>query len=80
MSQQTMRKIRPVDIPESLIEELAERLQVDSAMAVDLIAHESNVVAAAVVDFDAERHFDRTRRDIALGYYDRDAPAKLPPR
>jgi hypothetical protein len=40
----------------------------------------SNVVAAAVVDFDAERYFDRTRRDIALGRLDCYAPAKLPPR
>jgi hypothetical protein len=70
----------PTDIPEDLIQALSDRLQVDTAMATDLLAYLSNVVAAAVVDFDAERHFDRTRRDIALGRFDDYAPRNLPPR
>jgi hypothetical protein len=75
-----MKKITPTDIPEDLIEQLAERLQVDSASAADLLAYMANVVAAAVVDFDAERYFDRTRPDIGLGYFDHYAPRNLPPR
>jgi hypothetical protein len=75
-----MKKLKPIDVPEDLIEQLADRLQVDTGRAADLLAHLSNVVAAAVVDFDAERYFDRTRHDIALGYFDPYAPAKLPPR
>jgi hypothetical protein len=75
-----MSKIRAVDIPESLIEELADRLEVDTASAADLLAYMANVVAAAVVDFDAERYFDRTRPDIGLGYFDHYAPRNLPPR
>jgi hypothetical protein len=39
-----------------------------------------SLVADAVVDFDAERHFDYLRRIIALGRYDDYAPAKMPPR
>jgi hypothetical protein len=73
-----MRKIRPVDVPEELIEQLAEALKVDTATAADIIVWEANVVRDAVVDFDAERFFDRTRRDIALGYFNRLAPAKTP--
>jgi hypothetical protein len=34
-----MRTIRAVDIPEDLIEQLADRLQVDTDMAADLLAH-----------------------------------------
>jgi hypothetical protein len=49
-------------------------------MAADLLAHLCNVVAAAVVDFDAERHFDYLRRIITLGRLNCYAPAKLPPR
>ena len=33
-----------------------------------MIVWMANVVRDAVIDFDAERFFDRTRRDIALGY------------
>jgi hypothetical protein len=72
--------IRPVDVPETLIEQLAEALKVDTATAADMIVWMANAVRGAVNDFDAERFFDRTRRDIALGYLDRYAPAKLPPR
>ena len=72
--------IRAVDVPEDLIQELADRLQIDTAMAADLIAHLSNVVGTAVVDFDGERYFNRTRRDIALGRLDHYAPRNLPPR
>jgi hypothetical protein len=75
-----MKKITPTDIPEDLIEQLAERLQVDSASAADLLAYMANVVANAVIDFDAERYFDRTGRDISLGYLDHYAPRNLPPR
>jgi hypothetical protein len=75
-----MKKIRAVDIPEDLIEQLADRLRVDTAMAADLLAHLCNVVSAAVVAFDAEQHFDYLRRIIALGRLDCYAPAKLPPR
>ena len=75
-----MKKIRPIDIPEDLIEQLAERLQVDGDRAADLLAHQCTVVASAVVDFDAERHFDYLRRIIALGRYDCYAPRNLPPR
>ena len=75
-----MRTIRAVDIPEDLIEQLADRLQVDTDMAADLLAHQCTVVASAVVDFDAERHFDYLRRIIALGRYDCYAPRNLPPR
>jgi hypothetical protein len=66
--------IRPVDVPETLIEQLAERLQVDAVTAADMIVWMANVVREAVIDFDAERYFDRTRRDIALGYLDRYVP------
>jgi hypothetical protein len=65
-----MKKITPTDIPEDLIEQLAERLQIETASAPDLIAYLANAVSAAVVDFDAERYFDQTRRDIARGYLD----------
>jgi hypothetical protein len=75
-----MKKIRPTDVPEDLIEQLAARLQVDDDRAADLLAYLSNVVREAVVEFDGERYFDRTRRDIALGRLDWYAPAKLPPR
>jgi hypothetical protein len=34
-----MKKIRPIDIPEDLIEQLADRLQVDTGMTADLLAH-----------------------------------------
>ena len=72
-----MKKITPTDIPETLIQALADRLQVDGDRAVDLIAHLSNVVADAIGDsFDAERYFNWTRRDIALGRLDCYAPAK----
>jgi hypothetical protein len=74
-----MKKIRPIDFPEDVIRELAKRLQVDDDRAADLIAHLANVVADAVVDFDVERYFNGTRRDIALGRFDCYAPAKLPP-
>jgi hypothetical protein len=69
-----MKKIRAVDIPEDLIEQLADRLQVDSDRAADLLAHQCSVVADHVVDFDAERHFDYLRRIIALGRFDDYAP------
>ena len=62
-----MRKIRPIDVPEDLIEALAERLQVDTDRAADLLAHLCNVVADAIVDsFDAERYPNWTRRDHEL--------------
>jgi hypothetical protein len=63
-----MRKIRPIDIPEDLVQELSEALKTDTATAADMIVWMANVVRDAVIDFDAERFFDRTRRDIALGY------------
>ena len=72
--------IRAVDVPEDLIQELADRLRIDTGMAADLLAHRCNVVAAAVVDFDAERYFDRTTRDLAAGRLDHYAPRNLPPR
>jgi hypothetical protein len=72
--------ITPTDLPEDLIQQLADRLQVDTGMAADLLAHLCNVVSAAVVDFDADRYFDWTRRDIALGRLDHYAPRNLPPR
>ena len=75
-----MKKIRPIDIPEDLIEQLAERLQVDGDRAADLLVYFSNVMADTVIDFDAERYFDRTRHDIALGRLDHYAPRNLPPR
>jgi hypothetical protein len=75
-----MKKIRPIDIPEDLIEQLAERLQVDGDRAADLLAHQCSVVADAVVDWDAERHYDYLRRIIALGRFDDYAPRNLPPR
>jgi hypothetical protein len=62
-----MSKIRAVDVPEELIEQLAQRLQTDSAVAVDILVWSANVVRDAVVDFDAERFYARTRLDIALG-------------
>jgi hypothetical protein len=74
-----MSKIRPIDIPEDLIQQLADRLQVDSDRAVDLLAHQCSVVADHVVDWDAEKHFDYLRRIIALGRFDKYAPAKMPP-
>jgi hypothetical protein len=74
-----MKKIRPIEVPEDLIEQLAERLEVDGDRAADLLAHQCSVVADAVVDFDAERHFDYLRRIIALGRFDEYAPAKMPP-
>ena len=40
-----MKKITPTDIPKDLIEQLAERLQVDNVMAADMLAHLSNVMA-----------------------------------
>jgi hypothetical protein len=66
-----MGKIRPVDVPETLIEQLAEKIETDTATAADIIVWNANVVRDAVIDFDAERFFDRTRRDIALGYFNR---------
>jgi hypothetical protein len=75
-----MRKIRAIDIPEDLIEQLADRLEVETDRAADLLVHQCNVVAGAVVDFDADRHFDYLRRIIALGRYDDYAPRNLPPR
>src|SRR5947207_13330935 len=75
-----MKKITPTDVPEDLIEQLADRLQVDGVMAVDMLTYSANVVADAVIDFDAERYFDRTRLDIGLGYFDHYAPRNLPPR
>jgi hypothetical protein len=75
-----MKKITPTDVPEDLIEQLAARLQVDDAMAADILVWGANVVADAVVDFDAERYFDWTRHDIALGRLDHYAPRNLPPR
>jgi hypothetical protein len=75
-----VNKIRAIDVPEDLIQELADRLQVDTGMAADLLAHLCSVVSAAVVAFDAERHFDYLRRIIALGRLDCYAPARLPPR
>jgi hypothetical protein len=63
-----MRKIRPIDIPEDLVQELSEALKTDTATAADMIVWMANVVRDAVIDFDAERFFDRTRRDVALGY------------
>jgi hypothetical protein len=50
-----MKKITPTDIPEDLIEQLAEKLQTDTATAADIIVWNANVVRDAVVDFDAER-------------------------
>jgi hypothetical protein len=79
-TEEVMKKIRAIDVPESLIEQLADRLQVDSASAADLLAYTANMVADAVTDFDAERYFDRTGRDISLGYFDCHAPRNLPPR
>jgi hypothetical protein len=63
-----MKKIRAIDVPEDLIEQLAERLQVDNAMAADLLACLANVVADAVVDFDAERYLrpDATRHRAGI--------------
>jgi hypothetical protein len=75
-----MKKIRAVDIPEDLIEQLAERLRVDTDRAADLLAHDCSVVSAAVVKFDADQHFDYLRRIIAKGHYDDYAPRNLPPR
>jgi hypothetical protein len=75
MSQRAMRKkIRPIDIPEDLVQELSEALKTDTATAADMIAWMANVVRDAVIDFDTERFFDRTRRDIALGYLNWPAP------
>jgi hypothetical protein len=73
-----MRKIRAIDIPEDLIQQLAARLRVDGDLAADLLAHQCSLVADAVVDWDAERHFDYLRRIIALGRFDE--YRNLPPR
>jgi hypothetical protein len=63
-----MKKITPTDIPEELIEQLAERLQVDSASTAELLAYLANVVADAVVDFDAARYLrpDATRHRAGI--------------
>jgi hypothetical protein len=66
-----MKKITPTDVPEDLIEQLAQRLGTDTATAVDIIAWNASVVREAVTDFDAERFYARTSLDIALGYLDR---------
>jgi hypothetical protein len=66
-----MRKIRPIDLPEDVIEQVAEAGKVDTAMAVDMLAWLANIECDAVVDFDFERFLDRTRRDIASGYFNR---------
>jgi hypothetical protein len=39
-----MRKIRPIDIPEDLVQELSEALKTNTATAVDMIVRMANVV------------------------------------
>jgi hypothetical protein len=63
-----------------LIEQLAARLRIDTVRAADLLVYLCNVVSAAVIDFNAEQHFDYLQRAIALGHLDRYAPRNLPPR
>jgi hypothetical protein len=69
--------IRPIDVPEELIEQLAEALKVDAATAVDIIVWMANVERDVVVDFDLERCLNRIGRDITAGRLGWLNPAKL---
>jgi hypothetical protein len=65
-----VKKIRPTDVPEDLIQALAQAGRRDADEAADFAVWMLSAMQAVVVDFNLERALDRLRHDIALGHFD----------